>query len=279
MRPDAVGPTGFTEDQVRRYARHVILDGVGVEGQRRLLDARVLVVGAGGLGSPAAMYLAAAGVGTLGIADGDRVDLSNLQRQVLHGTPDIGRPKVVSARERLLHLNPSIDVVAVQTSVDAANALEVLEGWDVVVDATDTFAARYLLNDAAHLLGTPLVQGAIHRFEGQVTVFRNLPGDPCYRCLFPDPPAPGSVPSCAEAGVFGVLPGVVGSLQATEAIKLIVGTGDPLVGRLLVFDALGMRFAEARYERDIACALCGDAPTVTGLIDYDAFCGAPARAE
>lgn len=275
----AVGPTGFTEDQVRRYARHVILDGVGAEGQRRLLDASVLVVGAGGLGSPAAMYLAAAGVGRLGVADGDTVDLSNLQRQVIHGTGDLGRPKVVSAGERLADLNPTIDVVEIAETVDATNAMRLLEGWDVVLDATDSFATRYLLNDATHLLGIPLVQGAIHRFEGQVTVFGTGEGDPCYRCLFPEPPAPGAVPTCAEAGVFGVLPGIVGSLQAAEAIKLLVGVGTPLVGRLLVFDALAMRFAEARYERDPACALCGDAPTVTALVDYEAFCGLRAPLE
>lgn len=263
----------FTEDELRRYARHIILPEVGGEGQRRLLDAKVLVVGAGGLGSPVAMYLAAAGVGTLGIVDHDRVDASNLQRQILHGTPDVGRPKVASAIDRLRALNPDLGYVGHDVLLTSDNALEILRPWDVVVDGTDTFPSRYLVNDAAQLLGRPLVHGSISRFDGQATVF--LPGDagPCYRCLFPEPPAPGVVPSCAEGGVFGVLPGIVGSIQATQAIALVLGIGEPLVGRLLLVDALRMRFAEVAVRRDPACPVCGDAPTVRGLIDYDAFCG------
>ncbi|MFM8999587.1 MAG: molybdopterin-synthase adenylyltransferase MoeB [Actinomycetota bacterium] len=263
----------FTEEQVRRYARHIILPGVGGEGQRKLLDAKVLVIGAGGLGSPVAMYLAAAGVGTLGILDFDRVDESNLQRQILHTTPDVGRPKVASAIDRLRQLNPSVEYVAYDTLLTSENAFEVLGPWDVIVDGTDNFPVRYLVNDATQFLGKPLVYGSIHQFDGQATVF--LPGDagPCYRCLFPEPPPPGVVPSCAEGGVFGVLPGIVGSIQATEAIKLVTGLGDGLVGRLLLFDALRMDFQEVTVRRDPTCPVCGDAPTVTDLIDYDWFCG------
>ena len=263
----------FTEEQVRRYARHIILPGVGGEGQRKLLDAKVLVIGAGGLGSPVAMYLAAAGVGTLGVLDFDRVDESNLQRQILHTTPDVGRPKVASAIDRLRQLNPTSEYVAYDTLLTSENAFEVLGPWDVIVDGTDNFPVRYLVNDATQMLGKPLVYGSIHQFDGQATVF--LPGDagPCYRCLFPEPPPPGVVPSCAEGGVFGVLPGIVGSIQATEAIKLVTGLGDGLVGRLLLFDALRMDFQEVRVRRDPNCPVCGDAPTVTALIDYDWFCG------
>ena len=270
--------TLFTEEQVRRYARHIILPGIGADGQRRLLDARVLVIGAGGLGSPVAMYLAAAGVGTLGVLDFDRVDESNLQRQILHDTSDVGRPKVESAVSRLRAINPGIEVVPHDTLLSSANAFDVLRGWDVVVDGTDNFPVRYLVNDATQMLGIPLVYGSIHQFDGQATVF--LPGDaaPCYRCLFPEPPPPGVVPSCAEGGVFGVLPGIVGSIQATEAIKLITGLGDSLAGRLLIFDALRMDFTEVRVRRDPSCPVCGDAPTITELIDYDAFCGVPAAA-
>lgn len=270
--------TLFTEEQVRRYARHIILPGIGADGQRRLLDARVLVIGAGGLGSPVAMYLAAAGVGTLGVLDFDRVDESNLQRQILHDTSDVGRPKVESAVSRLRAINPGIEVVPYDTLLSSANAFDVLRGWDVVVDGTDNFPVRYLVNDATQMLGIPLVYGSIHQFDGQATVF--LPGDsaPCYRCLFPEPPPPGVVPSCAEGGVFGVLPGIVGSIQATEAIKLLTGLGDTLAGRLLIFDALRMDFTEVRVRRDASCPVCGDAPTITELIDYDAFCGVPAAA-
>lgn len=265
--------TTFSEAELRRYARHIILPGVGADGQERLRAASVLVLGAGGLGSPAATYLAAAGVGRLGIVDDDRVEESNLQRQILHATPDVGRRKVESAAERLRALNPEIEVVPYDVRLDASNAFEVLGPWDVVVDGTDNFPTRYLANDATQLLGRPLVHGSVQRFDGQVTVF--LPGReaPCYRCLFPVPPAPGTVPSCAEGGVLGVLPGIVGAIQATEAVKLVLGIGDALVGRLLAFDALRMTFSEVRFARDPACPVCGDAPSVTALVDYDAFCG------
>jgi molybdopterin/thiamine biosynthesis adenylyltransferase len=265
--------TAFTEDQVRRYARHIILPGIGGEGQRKLLDAKVLVIGAGGLGSPVAMYLAAAGVGTLGILDFDTVDESNLQRQILHSTADVGRPKVDSAVEHLRELNPTIEVVPYDTVLHSGNAFEILEPWDVVVDGTDNFPVRYLVNDATQFLGKPLVYGSIYQFDGQATVF--MPGRdvPCYRCLFPQPPPPGTVPSCAEGGVFGVLPGIVGSIQATEAIKLITGLGDPLIGRLLIFDALQMDFTTVKVRWDADCPVCGKEPSITELIDYEAFCG------
>jgi len=269
----------FTEDQVLRYARHIFLPHIGAEGQGRLTDASVLVIGAGGLGSPVAMYLAAAGVGRIGLLDFDRVDLTNLQRQLLHDTDDVGRPKVDSGRDRLLDLNPTIEVTAHDTSLTSENAFEILEPYDVVVDGTDNFPVRYLVNDATQMLGKPLVYGSIYQFEGQASVF--LPGRdrPCYRCLFPEPPPPGSVPSCAEAGVLGVLPGIVGSIQATEAIKLITGIGEPLVGRLLLLDALTMEFRTMNLRWDPACPVCGESPTVTELIDYDAFCGlAPGQA-
>jgi adenylyltransferase/sulfurtransferase len=265
----------FTEDEVVRYARHIILPQIGGEGQRRLLEASVLCIGAGGLGSPIAMYLAAAGVGKLGVVDFDTVDLTNLQRQILHGTSDVGRPKVASAADTLGELNPGIEVVPHDTVLTSENAFEILGQYDLVIDGSDNFPVRYLVNDATQLLGKPLVYGSIYQFEGQVTVF--LPGDagPCYRCLFPQPPPPGSVPNCAEAGVFGVLPGIVGSIQATEAIKMITGVGDPLVGRLLIFDALEMDFTTVKIKRDPSCPVCGDSPTVTELIDYDLFCGVP----
>ena len=269
----------FTEEHVRRYARHIILPEIGGEGQARLMDASVLVVGAGGLGSPAAMYLAAAGVGRLGLVDFDRVDASNLQRQLLHDTDDVGRPKVESATERLHDLNPNVEVVPHDVTLTSANAFDLLRPYDVVVDGTDNFPVRYLVNDATQLLGIPLVYGSIYQFEGQASVF--LPGrdTPCYRCLFPEPPPPGAVPSCAEAGVFGVLPGIVGSIQAVEAIKLLLGIGEPLVGRLLLFDALGMSFRTVKLRWDPACPVCGERPTVTELIDYEAFCGlAPGQA-
>ena len=263
----------FTEDQVQRYARHIILPGIGGEGQRKLVESKVLVVGAGGLGSPVALYLAAAGVGTLGILDFDRVDLSNLQRQVLHDTEDVGKPKVESARERINAMNPNVEVVTYDTALRSENAFEILEPWDVVVDGTDNFPVRYLVNDATQMLGKPLVYGSIYQFEGQASVF--MPGQevPCYRCLFPQPPPPGTVPSCAEGGVFGVLPGIVGSIQATEAIKLITGFGEPLIGRLLIFDATGMEFTTVKLRWDPDCPVCGKHPTVTELIDYDQFCG------
>jgi adenylyltransferase/sulfurtransferase len=245
---------------------------VGEEGQRRLKAARVLVVGAGGLGSPAALYLAAAGVGTLGIADGDRVDASNLQRQVLHGTSDLERLKVESARERLLDVNPHVDVRVHAGRLDSANALDVFGGYDIVLDGSDNFPTRYLVNDAGVLTGTPVVYGAILRWEGQVSLFA-VPGGPCYRCLFRDPPPPGLVPDCAEAGVFGALPGVIGSMQALEALKWILGAGDSLAGRLLLFDALGVSWREVSVRRNPGCPVCGDDPTQRELIDYEAFCG------
>jgi adenylyltransferase/sulfurtransferase len=265
--------TDFTEEQVHRYARHIILPEVGGEGQRRLLDARVLVVGAGGLGSPAALYLAAAGVGTIGLLDFDEVDITNLQRQVLHGTKDLGRRKTESGAERLADLNPGINVITIDERLDSTNALRVLEGFDVVCDGSDNFPTRYLLNDACHFLKTPLVSGAIFQFEGQVTTFD--PRDdtsPCYRCLFPTPPPPGSVPNCAQAGVFGVLAGTIGTIQATEAIKLVCGIGNPLVGRLLLYDSLELRFSQVRVNRDEKCPLCGSSPEITALIDYEEFC-------
>lgn len=268
---------GFTVEEVQRYARHIILPGVGAEGQRKLLEAKVLVIGTGGLGSPISMYLAAAGVGTIGLVDFDVVDLSNLQRQIVHGTSDVGRPKVESARDTLLELNPGIEVVTYDTLLTSENAFEVLEPWDVVIDGTDNFPVRYLANDATQMLGKPLVYGSIYQFEGQATVFMPGPETPCYRCLFPQPPPPGTVPSCAEGGVFGVLPGIVGCIQATEAIKLITGLGETLEGRLLIFDALTMEFQTVRLRWDADCPVCGKEPTVTELIDYERFCGLPSR--
>ena len=255
-----------------RYARHLTLPDVGVEGQRRLKAARVLLIGAGGLGSPAAMYLAAAGVGTLGIVDHDVVDLTNLQRQILHGTASVGRRKVVSAADRLDDLNPNVHVVPIDQRLSSANAREIVRDYDIVVDGSDNFPTRYLVNDACVLEGRPLVYGSIFRFDGQVSLF-HPPAGPCYRCLFAEPPAPDAVPNCAEGGVLGVLPGIVGSLQALEAIKWIVGAGEPLLGRLLLFDALRVRFREIALRRDPACPACGEAPTITELIDYEAFCG------
>jgi sulfur-carrier protein adenylyltransferase/sulfurtransferase len=274
------GPTPrFTEDQVQRYSRHIILPNIGGAGQRKLLDSSVLVIGAGGLGSPVAMYLAAAGIGKLGIVDFDRVDVTNLQRQILHTTDDVDRPKVASAVEHLRAINPTIDIVGHDTLLFSDNVFDVMEPYDVVIDGTDNFPVRYLVNDATQFLGTPLVYGSIFQWEGQATVF--MPGQeaPCYRCLFPSPPPPGTVPSCAEGGVFGVLPGVIGSIQATEAIKLITGEGESLVGRLLLYDALHMDFQEVKIRWDADCPVCGKAPTITELIDYEAFCGVPARAD
>src|SRR5215213_8129722 len=276
--------TDFTPDaplsseESLRYARHLILDGVGPAGQRRLKQSRVLVVGAGGLGSPVALYLAAAGVGTLGIADFDVVDVTNLQRQVIHGTGDVGRPKLDSARDRIGEINPHVAVEPHPVRLTSANALEIVREYDVVVDGTDNFPTRYLLNDACVLAGKPNVYGSILRWEGQASVFWAGRG-PCYRCLFAEPPPPGMVPNCAEGGVLGVLPGIVGSIQAAEALKLLLGAGEPLVGRLLLFDALRMRFREMRLRRDPACPACGENPTIHELIDYERFCGvAPAGA-
>ncbi len=275
-------PRVLTEAQQTRYSRHVLLPDVGQHGQEKLLDARVLLIGAGGLGSPAALYLAAAGVGKLGIVDFDTVDLSNLHRQVLHGTSDLGRPKVVSAAETLYEINPDVEVVGYQEPLTSANAFDILREYDIVLNGSDNFPTRYLVNDACHLLGKPLVDASIFMFEGQVTVYQpphpeiGVAGGPCYRCLYPDPPPPGEVPSCAEAGVLGVLPGIVGSLQAAEVIKLILGIGEPLVGRLLMFDALEMDFRLMKVRRNPDCPLCGENPTVTALIDYQQFCGVPA---
>ena len=267
---------GLTNEEVARYSRHLIMPEVGVEGQLKLKAARVLCIGAGGLGSPVALYLAAAGVGTLGIVDFDEVDFSNLQRQIIHGTPDVGRPKLESARARLAALNPEVTVVPHAVALSSRNALGLFADYDLVVDGTDNFPTRYLVNDACVLSGKPNVYGSISRFEGQASVFA-APDGPCYRCMFPEPPPPGLVPSCAEGGVLGILPGVVGTLQATEAIKLILGVGEPLIGRFLLFDALKMRFRELKVRRDPDCPVCGESPTVTELIDYEQFCGvAPA---
>jgi molybdopterin/thiamine biosynthesis adenylyltransferase len=267
----------FTEDQVLRYSRHIILPGIGAAGQHKLIDAKVLCVGAGGLGSPIAMYLAAAGVGTLGIVDFDRVDVTNLQRQLLHDTDDVGRPKVASAVDRLRGINPTIEVIPYDTMLTSDNAFEIIEPYDIVIDGSDNFPVRYLVNDACQMLGKPLVYGSIYQFEGQASVFQPGPETPCYRCLFPNPPPPGTVPSCAEAGVFGVLPGIIGSIQAVEAIKLITGMGTPLTGRLLLFDALDMDFTIVKLRWDPECPVCGKHPSVTELIDYEAFCGLPSR--
>ncbi|HEX2165239.1 MAG TPA: molybdopterin-synthase adenylyltransferase MoeB [Thermoanaerobaculia bacterium] len=271
-------PPPFSPAELRRYARHLILPEIGMEGQRRLKAARVLLVGAGGLGSPAGLYLAAAGVGRLGVVDFDRVDESNLQRQVLYGQGDLGRPKVEAAVARLADLNPEIEVVAHPLRLDASNALDLVGQYDVVVDGSDNFPTRYLVNDACVLAGRPNVYGSIFRFEGQVAVFWGARG-PCYRCLFAEPPPPHMVPNCAEGGVRGVLPGIVGALQANEAIKLAAGIGEPLIGRLVLFDALKLSFRELRLEKDPACPVCSEQPTVTELIDYEAFCGLPAAGE
>jgi len=262
----------LTSDDLSRYSRHLILPEVGMEGQRKLKAARVLCVGTGGLGSPLAFYLAAAGVGTLGLVDFDVVDASNLQRQIIHSTRDIGRKKLDSAAEKLIALNPALNVVKHETMLSSANALEILKDYDVVADGTDNFPTRYLVNDACVLLGKPNVYGSIFRFEGQASVFATEKG-PCYRCLYPEPPPPGLVPSCAEGGVLGILPGLVGVIQATEVIKLILGKGEPLIGRLLLVDALSMRFRELKLRKNPECPVCGDNPTVTQLIDYDQFCG------
>lgn len=267
----------LTHDELHRYSRHLTLPNVALDGQRRLKAGRVLLVGAGGLGSPAALYLAAAGVGTIGLVDFDVVDVSNLQRQILHGTSAVGTKKLDSARDRLRDLNPHVHVEPYDTRLTSANALEILAGYDVVVDGTDNFATRYLTNDACILLGRPNVYGSIFRFEGQASVF-GTPDGPCYRCLFPTPPPPGSVPSCAEGGVLGVLPGLVGTIQATETIKLLLGIGETLAGRLLLVDALRMRFQSVRVPRDPACPTCGTR-TITQLVDYDAYCGTPGGVE
>ncbi len=276
--PTGSTATALTREEILRYSRHLVMPEVGLEGQRRLKAARVLLVGVGGLGSPAGIYLAAAGVGTLGLVDFDAVEFSNLHRQILHGTPDVGRPKIQSAIARLSALNPDVAIEPHETALTSANALELVRAYDLVVDGSDNFATRYLVNDACVLAGRPNVYGSIFRFEGQAAVFA-APGGPCYRCLHPEPPPPGLIPSCEEGGVLGVLPGVIGAIQATEAIKLIVGIGEPLVGRLLVYDALRMRVRELRLPRDPGCPVCGEQPTIRGLVDYEAVCGPiPGRA-
>ncbi len=259
-------------EELLRYSRHMVIPEVGPEGQRKLGSARVLCVGAGGLGSPALLYLAAAGVGTLGIVDRDTVDLSNLQRQIVHGTGDVGHSKLESARKRLESLNPGVELELHDVLLSSSNALEIIGAYDLVIDGTDNFAARYLINDACFLSSKPDVYGSIFRFDGQVSIF-GVEGGPCYRCLYPEPPEPGLIPNCAEAGVLGVLPGIVGTIQATEAIKLILGIGEPLVGRLLLFDALRMEMRSVTIGRNADCSLCGDHPTVRELIDYEDFCG------
>jgi adenylyltransferase/sulfurtransferase len=260
-------------DEVRRYSRHLIIPDVGKTGQRRLKGAKILCVGAGGLGSPALMYLAAAGAGTLGIVDFDVVDESNLQRQIIHGQSDVGRPKAVSAMESIQEINPLVNVVLHEERLDSDNALEIFSGYDLIVDGTDNFATRYLVNDACVLLGKPYVWGSIYRFDGQASVFWAEYG-PCYRCLYPEPPPPGMVPSCAEGGVLGVLCATVGSVQVNEAIKVIAGIGDPLVGRLAIYDALDMTFRTVKVRKDPECPVCGKNPSITELIDYEEFCGA-----
>lgn len=262
----------LTREEIRRYSRHLIVPEVGLEGQRRLKSSSVLLIGAGGLGSPLALYLAAAGVGRIGLVDFDVVDESNLQRQVIHGTSAVGTPKIASAKARILEINPNVQVDSYEFPLSSENALEVFKPYDVIVDGTDNFPTRYLVNDACVLLGKPNVYGSIFRFEGQASVFWAEHG-PCYRCLYPDPPPPGLVPSCAEGGVLGILPGTIGTIQATETIKLLLGIGEPLIGRLLLYNALDMRFRELRLNKDPECPICGDNPTVTQLIDYDQFCG------
>lgn len=264
----------LSNEEILRYSRHLIIPEVGMDGQLKLKRAKVLLVGAGGLGAPLGMYLAAAGVGRIGLVDFDVVDFTNLQRQVIHGTSDVGRKKLDSATETMIGINPGIRIDRFETTLSSENALEILRDYDVIVDGTDNFPTRYLVNDACVLLGKPNVYGSIFRFEGQATVFA-YPGGPCYRCLYPEPPPPGLVPSCAEGGVLGVLPGLIGMVQATETVKLILGIGQPLAGRLLLYDALGMRFRELKLRRDPACPVCGDRPTIRELIDYHQFCGVP----
>jgi sulfur-carrier protein adenylyltransferase/sulfurtransferase len=272
--PPLVEPAeSLTVDEVRRYSRHLIIPDVAMDGQKRLKNAKVLAVGAGGLGSPTLMYLAAAGVGTLGIVEFDEVDESNLQRQIIHGQSDIGRSKAESARDSVKEINPLVDVVLHETRLDSDNVFEIFSQYDLIVDGTDNFATRYLVNDAAVLLGKPYVWGSIYRFDGQASVFWAEHG-PCYRCLYPEPPPPGMVPSCAEGGVLGVLCASIASIQTTEAIKVLTGVGEPLVGRLMVYDALEMEYRQIKVRKDPNCPLCGENPTITELIDYEEFCGA-----
>ncbi|HLG99531.1 MAG TPA: molybdopterin-synthase adenylyltransferase MoeB [Bryobacteraceae bacterium] len=264
----------LSKDEILRYSRHLIMPEVGMEGQLKLKNAKVALIGTGGLGAPLGMYLAAAGVGRIGLVDFDVVDFTNLQRQVIHGTKDVGRKKLDSAAETMLDINPFVEIDRHETALTSENALQILKDYDLVVDGTDNFPTRYLVNDACVLLGKPNVYGSIFRFEGQATVFA-YPGGPCYRCLYPEPPPPGLVPSCAEGGVLGILPGIIGLVQATETVKLILGAGEPLVGRLLLYDALAMRFRELKLRRNPDCPVCGDHPTIRELIDYQQFCGVP----
>jgi sulfur-carrier protein adenylyltransferase/sulfurtransferase len=263
----------LNKDEIARYSRHLIMPEVGMEGQRKLKAASILLIGTGGLGSPLGLYLAAAGVGRLGVVDFDVVDHSNLQRQIIHGTKDVGRPKIQSAKDRLADINPHVQIDAYEFALKAENALSIVKDYDVIIDGTDNFPTRYLVNDASVLMGKPNVYGSIFRFDGQASVFYPKGGGPCYRCLYPEPPPPGLVPSCAEGGVLGILPGIIGVIQATEAIKLIIGQGEPLLGRLLLFDALKMKFRELKLRRNPECPLCGDHPTIKELIDYEQFCG------
>jgi len=264
--------SGLSREEILRYSRHLIMPEVGMEGQLKLKQARVLLIGTGGLGAPLGLYLAAAGVGQIGLVDFDVVDFTNLQRQVLFGSSDVGRPKITAAADRLRNLNPAIRIDPIETRLSSENALELFRDYDIIVDGTDNFPTRYLVNDACVLLGKPNVYGSIFRFEGQITVF-GYPDGPCYRCLYPEPPPPGLVPSCAEGGVLGVLPGIVGTIQAAETLKLIIGKGQPLIGRLLLFDALAMKFRELKLRKNPDCPVCGTHRTVTKLIDYAEFCG------
>src|SRR5215475_13659297 len=269
-------PVSLSNDEILRYSRHLIMPEVGMEGQLRLKSAKILLVGTGGLGAPLGMYLAAAGVGRIGLVDFDVVDFTNLHRQVIHGTKDVGRKKLDSAAETIADINPNVQIDRYDVLLTSQNAMEICAPYDLIIDGTDNFPTRYLVNDACVLLKKPNVYGSIFRFEGQATVFA-YPGGPCYRCLYPEPPPPGLVPSCAEGGVLGILPGVIGLIQATEAVKLILGAGEPLVGRLLLYDALGMRFRELKLRRNSDCPVCGDHPTITELIDYQQFCGIPVQ--
>jgi molybdopterin/thiamine biosynthesis adenylyltransferase/rhodanese-related sulfurtransferase len=264
----------LSKDEILRYSRHLIVPEVGMEGQLKLKASKVLLVGTGGLGAPLGLYLAATGIGRIGLVDFDVVDFTNLQRQVIHFTKDVGRPKIESAAEKMQAINPNVEIVKHEVALSSENAMEILKDYDLVVDGTDNFPTRYLVNDACVLLGKPNVYGSIFRFEGQATVFA-YQGGPCYRCLYPEPPPPGLVPSCAEGGVLGILPGTIGLIQATETVKLILGIGEPLVGRLLLYDALGMHFRELKLRKNPECPICGDHPTITGLIDYHQFCGVP----
>src|SRR5437588_11706048 len=270
----AAPPVTLSKEEILRYSRHLIMPEVGMEGQLKLKNAKVALIGTGGLGAPLGMYLAAAGIGRIGLVDFDVVDFTNLQRQVIHGTKDVGRKKLDSAAETMLDINPHIDIDRHETALTSENALQILKDYDIVIDGTDNFPTRYLVNDACVLLKKPNVYGSIFRFEGQATVFA-YEGGPCYRCLYPEPPPPGLVPSCAEGGVLGILPGTIGLIQATEAVKLILGIGEPLVGRLLLYDALTMRFRELKLRKNRECPACGDHPTITRLIDYHQFCGVP----